>query len=198
MGAEVDFELVRHGFYPRGGGEIAAKINPCKTLSPISLIERGATTDHYAEAYIAGIPIHVAQRELAIIKDMLNWDASRLKLRGLPSEIGPGNAVTITVVHEHVTEVLTSVCEKGVSAEVVAKRAAGEAKEYLSSNAAVGSHLADQLLIPMAFGGVESFSTLGLTRHFFSNAKVIEHFTNVRYGTELHSNHSIVSVKSPR
>jgi RNA 3'-terminal phosphate cyclase (ATP) len=194
MGAEVDFELVRHGFYPRGGGEIAAKINPCKTLSPISLVERGARTDHYAEAYITGIPIHVAQRELAIIGDLLNWDASRLHLRGLPSESGPGNAVTLTVVHENVTEVFTGVGEKGVSAEEVAKRAVGEAKAYLSSNAAVGSHLADQLLLPMAFGGVGCFSTLTPTQHFGSNAKVIELFTNVRCGIRQDAERFLVSV----
>lgn len=197
MGAEVDFELVKYGFYPRGGGEISVKIQPCKSLTPISLVERGPRTDHYAEAYIAGIPMHVAQRELAIIGDMLNWDESRLKLRGLPSESGPGNAVTITIVHEHVTEVFTGVGEKGVSAEVVAKRAIGEAKEYLSSSAAVGSHLADQLLIPMALGGVNCFSTLLPTQHFESNAKVIEFFTNVRYGTERDGDHLIVSLKPP-
>jgi RNA 3'-terminal phosphate cyclase (ATP) len=194
MGAEIDFELVKHGFYPRGGGEIMAKIHPCKSLTPISLVERGARTDHYAEAYITGIPIHVAQRELAIIGDLLNWDTSRLHLRGLASESGPGNAVTITIAHENVTEVFTGVGEKGVSAEAVAKGAVDEAKVYLSSEAALGSYLADQLLIPMAFGGVESFSTLAPTQHFDSNAKVIELFTKVRYAAYQANGTVLVSV----
>lgn len=66
---------------------------------------------------------------------------SRARLRGLPSDSGPGNAVTITVAHENVTEVFTGVGEKGVSAGSSGKRAVDEAKEYLSSDAAVGSHL---------------------------------------------------------
>jgi RNA 3'-terminal phosphate cyclase (ATP) len=195
MGAEVDFTLVKHGFYPRGGGEISAKIRPCKSLTPISLVSRGEPTDHYAEAYITGIPIQIAQRELAILGDMLNWDESRLNLRELPSENGPGNAVIITVAHEHVTEVFTSVGERGVRAETVAKRAAAEATEYLSSDAAVGSHLADQLLIPMAFGGIACFSTLTPTQHFHSNAKIVERFTKVRCVTQQENGRTLVRIQ---
>jgi RNA 3'-terminal phosphate cyclase len=43
--------------------------------------------------------------------------------------------------------------EKAVSAESVAKRAVDAARSYLVSEAAVGQHLADQLLLPMALVG---------------------------------------------
>jgi RNA 3'-terminal phosphate cyclase (ATP) len=196
MGAKVDMELLAYGFYPRGGGEIRATIHPCDQWQPISLLDRGKRLDHFAEAYIVGIPLHVAERELAVIGEKLNWDADRLKLRGLPSEYGPGNAVTISIVCKNITEVFTSVGEKGLSAESVAKRAANEACDYLSSDVVVGEHLADQLLIPMAFGGVESFSTYSPTMHFASNAKVIEMFTGKRFTVDEVQGGCRVSIES--
>jgi RNA 3'-terminal phosphate cyclase (ATP) len=42
MGPRVQLELVRHGFYPRGGGEILARVTPAQRLTPITLKERGA------------------------------------------------------------------------------------------------------------------------------------------------------------
>ncbi len=176
MGPKVNLELIRHGFYPRGGGEIRATITPVTRLIPFSLMERGLLRAGHAESYIAGIPMHVATRELEVVGEMLNWPSERLHIRGLPGEVGPGNALTITIDHESVTEVFTGFGEKGVSAESVAKRAANLARDYLAASAPVGSHLADQLLLPMALAGGGEFVTQPVTRHFESNGGIVGRF----------------------
>ena len=56
MGANVELTLARYGFYPRGGGEIRARIVPAKRLGALELTERGALVRGYAEAYVAAIP----------------------------------------------------------------------------------------------------------------------------------------------
>ena len=43
MGAGIEMRLVRHGFYPRGGGRIEVEITPAP-LSPIDCLSRGAAT----------------------------------------------------------------------------------------------------------------------------------------------------------
>jgi RNA 3'-terminal phosphate cyclase (ATP) len=178
MGAQVDLELMQYGFYPKGGGEIRAKITPASSLSELTLHERGQRVRAYAEAYVAALPIDIARRELAVIGDKLNWSHEQLFLRGLSNDEGPGNAVTITVEHENVTEVFTGFGERGVRAEAVADNAATEAREYIAATAAVGEHLADQLLLPMAIGAGGSFVTTRVSQHLRSNALVIERFTN--------------------
>jgi RNA 3'-terminal phosphate cyclase (ATP) len=177
MGAQVQLELKTHGFYPRGGGEIIASIVPTPRSSSIQLHSRGERVRAYAEAYIAALPIHIAQRELEVIGRRLNWSAEQLFLRALSNDMGPGNTVTITLEHEHVTEVVTGFGERGVRAETVAKDAADEACVYLASGVPVGVHLADQLLLPMALGSGGAFTTHAVTRHLQSNALVIERFT---------------------
>ena len=182
MGAQVELQLHRYGFYPRGGGEIVARIQPGAGLSSLALNERGERVRAYAEAYVAALPVHVAQRELEVIGAGLNWSQDQLFLRGLSNDMGPGNAVTITIEHEQVTEVFTGFGERGVRAETVAGTAVDEARNFIASNAAVGEHLADQLLLPMALGQGGSFTTRVVTGHLRSNALIIERFTSKRVG----------------
>src|SRR3990170_421238 len=176
MGAKVELQLRRHGFYPRGGGEIIATVDP-SALSALTLHERGERVRAYAEAYVAALPIHVGQRELEVIGQGLNWSQDQLFLRGLSNDMGPGNAVTITIEHENVAEVVTGFGERGVRSEVVAAKAVDEARDYLASSAPVSMHLADQLLLPIALGPGGSFTANTVTQHLRSNALVIERFT---------------------
>jgi hypothetical protein len=92
------------------------RVTPVPRLAPISLMERGVRKSGYTEAYISGIPLHVATQELEILGKMLNWPTEHLHVRGLSEEFGPGNALTITLEHEGITEVFTGFGEKGVSA----------------------------------------------------------------------------------
>jgi len=184
MGATVELELAAYGFFPRGGGQIRARIVPGKRLGAIDLAERGPWMRGVAEAYVSALPIHVAQRELEVIGRVLGWTEPQLLLRGLPNDVGPGNAVTITLEHEHVTEVFTGFGEKGVRAETVAEQAAAAANEYLAARAPVGEHLADQLLLPMALGDGGRFVTAKATPHLRSNVAVIERFTARRFSIE--------------
>ena len=179
MGAHVSLELTSFGFYPRGGGEIRARIPPAR-LGALSLTERGALQRGYAEAYVAGLPAHVAQRELDVVGRHLGWKHDQLNLRALPSDTGPGNAMTITLEHENVTEVFTGFGERGMRAEDVARTAASESSTYLAARAPVGEHLADQLLLPMALGGGGVFLATAATEHLRTNAAIVERFTGRR------------------
>jgi len=177
MGASVELELASYGFYPRGGGEIRSRITPVSKLRALELMERGPLVRGHAEAYVSAIPVHVAQRELQVIGRRLGFAPANLLLRALPNDMGPGNAVTITLEHQHVTEVFTGFGERGVRAETVADQAAEDAQAYLASSAPVDEHLADQLLLPMALGSGGAFVTRQLTPHLHTNAAVIERFT---------------------
>ena len=194
MGAVVTLTIARYGFYPRGGGVIEAQIVPTPRLRSIELLKRGERVRGYAESYIAGVPLHVAERELAVVGRRLNWTPEQLKVRGLPGEMGPGNALTVTLEHEHVTEVFTGFGERGRSAESVAEETAREARDYLAHDAPVGPYFADQLLVPMALGGVRAFVTTAPTTHFQSNMEVIAAFVGRRITTECDGARHIVTV----
>jgi RNA 3'-terminal phosphate cyclase (ATP) len=195
MGPRVALDLVSYGFYPRGGGAIRASVTPVGRMQPLHLHERGGLGTAFAEAYLAGLPLHVAHRELDVVRKTLNWSDGQLHVRALPSDIGVGNALTITIAHEQVTEVFTGFGERGVRAEQVAEGPANDAQKYLSHAAPVEEHLADQLLLPLALAGAGSFTTTIVSDHLRSNALVIERFIGRRTTWEPHGDSHRISVQ---
>jgi RNA 3'-terminal phosphate cyclase (ATP) len=181
MGAAIDIQLHRFGFFPAGGGVVSADIQPCARLRPFEWMARGECKAAFAEAFVAGVPLDVAWRELACIGKGMDWDESQLLARGLPNDEGPGNALLITLEYEHVTEVVTAFGERSVRAEEVARKALRQARHYIASNAAVGEHLADQLMVPLALAGAGGFTAETVSDHAITNAHVIERFLPVRF-----------------
>jgi RNA 3'-terminal phosphate cyclase (ATP) len=193
MGPTVVLRVERLGFYPRGGGVIEAQIIPTPRLQPIALMDRGEPRSHYAECFLSGIPKHVADRELAVVARRLHWTPEQLKIRGLSSELGPGNTLSLTLEYDNLTEVFTGFGESGRSAESVAEEASQEVREYLRHSAPIGPHLADQLLLPMVLGGLTAFRTCKPTPHFESNCEVIAAFMGKRPVVERPDKDYIVS-----
>lgn len=179
MGAALSAELVRPGFYPAGGGRFNVSIQPAKDLKSIVLLERGRVRRRSALAVVSNLPLSIANRELKIVAQKLKWEQDNLKAEDILSSKGPGNALTIEIESDALTEVFTGFGRRGVSAEKVAQRTVKAVQEYLRCDVPVGRNLADQLLIPMAMSGGGKFRTLSPTRHTTTNIAVIKQFLDV-------------------
>jgi RNA 3'-terminal phosphate cyclase (ATP) len=179
MGPHVEARLVRHGFYPRGGGRVEIDITPAP-LQRIDCIERGALLDRTALAVVAGLPFDVADREIKTARKLLDWPEEAFAVRELPEDQGPGNILLLEARFEHVTEVVSGFGKLGVSAQHVAKTAAARMAGYLASNAFAGPYLADQLLLPFALAGGGTFTTVKPSQHSLTAAAVIERFLGRR------------------
>lgn len=194
MGAQVEFELKRFGFYPNGGGELCAAVWPCPGLRQLELVERGALRGAGAEAYVAALPLAIAQRELDCVRKELGWDEAGLQAHPLSNDQGPGNALLLTLESEHVTEVFSAVGEKRVRAEAVAGGAVLEAQRYLASGAAVGEHLGDQLMLPLALAGGGRYTIDHVSPHAITNAEVIAQFLPVSVTFEAGERRSLCTI----
>jgi RNA 3'-terminal phosphate cyclase (ATP) len=174
FGPKVTARVESHGFHPAGGGRVVFDIDPCETLTPFELLERGKSHGLKARAIIARLPRHVAERELDALSTALSLRPGDAEIVELHDTRGPGNAVEIEIAHENLTEIVTEHGRRGLPAESVAALALREAREYLASTAPVGRHLADQLLIPSALARGGTFRTLSPTLHSTTNAEVIQ------------------------
>jgi len=183
MGSDVQLTLERAGFYPAGGGSVLADIRPAARLRPIELVERGRTLRRTASAVVARLPMHIAEREVDVVRRRMSWPAESVSTRAVDSA-GPGNVVTVEIESEHVTEVVTGFGQRGVPAEKVAAGAVREARRYLKAGVPVGEHLADQLLIPMSLAGGGAFRTLEPSSHTTTNIETLGRFLDVSIRTE--------------
>ncbi|HFE46190.1 MAG TPA: RNA 3'-terminal phosphate cyclase [Nannocystis exedens] len=175
MGALIEARLIRHGFYPAGGGIVEIEIEGGHELRPLQLVERAAITHRRATVYISRLPRSVAERVLRGVAKGLGWSAEELIITEVDSP-GPGCTLTLATWSPSLCEMSSSFGSVGVRAEVVARAAVDGVRTYLASGAPVGRHLADQLLIPMALAGDSKILTSRPTPHTHTNAAVIAAF----------------------
>ena len=183
MGARVEARLVRHGFYPSGGGRIEVDIAPA-SLRAIDCEDRGPLLDVSATALITGLPPEIATREIACARKLIDWPEAAFAMRALPEDHGPGNILLLEARYEHVTEIVSGFGQLGESSEQLAKRAAARMNGYLASSAFAGPYLADQLLLPFALAGGGSFTTVKPSGHALTAIDIIERFTGRRCAFE--------------
>jgi RNA 3'-terminal phosphate cyclase (ATP) len=183
LGARVTAELGRYGFYPPGGGRLGVRVEPAPTLKPFDLTARGEIRGRRARALVVKLPPSVGERELGVVADRLGWGGragDELRVESSENGVSPGNVLTLEIESEHLTEVFTGIGERGVRAETVAERATTEAREYLDTDAPVGAHLADQLLLPLALAGGGSYTTGQPSLHTTTNIEIIKLFLDVQ------------------
>jgi RNA 3'-terminal phosphate cyclase (ATP) len=178
-GPRVSLELERYGFYPPGGGKFNVVIEPSQERKQLDLLERREILAARARALVVKLPPHIAERELEIIRRKLGWGDEQLQVETSHNALSPGNVLTVEIKSEQVTEVFTGIGERGVRAETVAERVALEALQYLSREAPVGEHLADQLLIPLALAGGGSYLTGPPSLHTETNIEIVKMFLDV-------------------
>jgi RNA 3'-terminal phosphate cyclase (ATP) len=179
MGGNATVELNRHGFYPGGGGMITASIEPLNEFKQLDLtapveIEHVRATISYAK-----IRRSIADRESVTLCKRLKRKPDRIKVMEVQDSVSPGNYVTVEIRTSELTELITAFGAIGVKAETVAKRAAGNAQKFIEADVAVGEHLADQLLLPMAIGKGGCFHTMEPSLHLRTNIEVIQKFLDV-------------------
>lgn len=175
IGANVQCELMRAGFYPAGSGMMQVAVEPHADLTALDLTERGEVRHKSARALVANLPRTIAEREAAVIAKKLSLSPDCIEAETVASP-GPGNVVMLEIAAKIMTEIVTGFGELGVRAEAVAARACEEARRYLAPNAAVGEHLADQLPVPLALAKGGVFTTVLLSAHTRTNIDTIKRF----------------------
>ena len=189
LGPKIKTTLVRHGFYPAGGGEFRVEITPVKKLSNLELTERGAILQQKATIILSRLPNHIADKEKKMLIQKNKWSEESVHVETVTNSAGPGNVVMLEVVSENVTELFTSFGEKRVSSEAVAQKAIAEYENYISANVPVGQHLADQLMLPLGIAawqgnGPSSFLTQHLTQHSLTQINILKRFLGIEIKTE--------------
>jgi RNA 3'-terminal phosphate cyclase (ATP) len=179
MGAAVQLHLDRAGFYPRGGGRLRLEVRP-GPLTPIELREIVRPREVSAVAVLAGLPQPIADRELGEAQRKLGLLDADLATRRLESD-SPGNVFFLR--HRvgtgigPVVDLSVAFGEQGVAAERVAREALRRHGRLVKAEVAVGEHLADQLLLPLALAGGGAFRTVApLSLHARTHVAVLRRF----------------------
>ena len=183
FGFEGSIQLNRWGWYPKGGGEAIAKVQPTADWRGVQLGDRGKLQAIYGISAASNLPEHIVKRQRAQIQKRLAQFDSPVNIERVEGEsIGQGTLVFLTAEFENVQAGFSSLGARGKRAERVADEACQALENFRASGAAIEPHLADQLILPMALAKGESrFTTSHITRHLTTNIWLVQQFLPVQF-----------------
>ncbi len=193
LGFGFRFELAQAGFYPEGGGEFSARIEPAHAMPPLDLRQRGTLQEVEVVSMVGGLGYEIADRQAArALKGLreagINAQAERVPV---PARASRGGHVLIVSTFERTRAGHGAVSARERSPEQIADDAVGAFRDHLARGAAVDAHLGDQLVLPAALlaaglvpppAGVvptTRYTVAAVTKHLVTNASVIRRFLDV-------------------
>jgi len=181
MGVDVRATLVRRGYYPHGGGEVAVEVQP-GAPKPISFENSNASWRIAGEAHVGRLPLSIAERMRASALAAL--PRALIGVTADPSA-GPGGAITLWAESDTGLLGASRVAERGVRAEALGEAAGHELAADLASGATLDVHLADQVLVYLAMAqGASVFTTRAVSSHTRTALWLLPQFLPVRFSVQ--------------
>jgi RNA 3'-terminal phosphate cyclase (ATP) len=179
IGLRADVTLRRWGWYPAGGGEIEARIEPWMPGAGF------VATSPVDDAPVSGLSA-VSRLPLSIAERQRRRAEERLGAAGVVADIalqhddaahGPGTLIFLAAQGR---AGFSALGRRGVPAEQVADTAVDALLAWRASGAAVDTHLADQLVPFVALAdGHSRYTCPGVTSHLRTVAWVVRQFLPV-------------------
>jgi RNA 3'-terminal phosphate cyclase (ATP) len=193
LGFGFKLELQSAGFYPEGGGEFTARVEPAHPMPPLDLRRRGSLKDVEVVSMVGGLGYDVADRQAArALKGLREGGiAAQAERVPVPARTSKGGHVLIVSTFERTRAGHGAVSARERSPEQIADEAVRSFRAHLAGGAAVDRHLGDQLLLPAALVAarlvapppgvvpVTRYTVAAVTKHLTTNADVIRRFLDV-------------------
>ncbi len=181
MGLDVEIEIRKAGYYPKGGGEILARVFHRDQVRSLKLSRESSPTAAKVTVVTTRLPDHVAERQAKAARSLLEKEGLETTTEVEAFDgVAPGTATHVRIAMGRGGGMFTSLGERGLPAEKVASRCAEAAIAFARSDAAVDKYLADQLVLPLALAeGSSEYTTNEITEHLVTNADIVSRFLPV-------------------
>ncbi len=171
LGVDIDIEMKKCGFYPKGGGNVFVKIEPGK-LKPVDITKKGNILNR-------GF-VSVASRSLEGVAERQAPEGFQIKEIIYSDSLSPGSCITCYETYENCRIGTSVLGEKGKKAGIIGKEVSERLEKIAGSDCCLDEHMADQILPFLAFSG-GSVRVEKLTEHAKTNMWVIEKFLPVKF-----------------
>jgi RNA 3'-terminal phosphate cyclase (ATP) len=178
LGLRIDLQIVRSGFFPRGGGAVRAVIHPWTTRLPIVLHARSVATAGKLLTLCAGLPYKIAECMFARAEHGLRPLKLATRWETLPATGGPGCMLAMELNSAPVPTLVFSLGELRKTSQAVADDVVQQVRDLLATGG-VDPHSADQIILPAVLVPEASqFPVACVTQHLLTNVAIIQRFLN--------------------
>lgn len=184
IGINFTIDVVRRGYYPKGGGIVYVKILPCKNLGLINLI-----TPRTSEPRIVGVcsrlPRHVLDRQVSTALLHLEKSGYRCNhyIASIENSISPGSSILVYTKSDFCQYIGgDAVGQKNKTAEEVGKEAVIKFLLNYDKKVPIDHYLADMLIIPACLAKGNSRFMIGrITEHLKTNLYIVSKMVDCKY-----------------
>ncbi len=178
VGINFTSEIKKRGYYPKGGGLVETHIEPCKNLTPLSLLERKTKAAKLLCSY-SHISKDMVENEVDITKAILEKNGFSCGI-----SVTEGTALdkgcSILVFSSDSSSVIGSdtIYQKNMNG-------LGEsvAKKFVESGLGVDLYLSDMLVVPLSLiNDTSVYRIKEITKHLETNLFVASKITGCKYG----------------
>ncbi|AOS96941.1 RNA 3'-terminal phosphate cyclase [Microbulbifer aggregans] len=185
MGVRVQIESIRHGYYPRGGGRVNLRVQPCRSLLPLTADMPGALQRIAGVSHVAHLPSHIAERMAKSAREVLEGLGPIQVEEQVLTDVeafGSGGALVLVAETENSQLGAAAVAERGIPAERLGEEAGRALLAELEAGAAVDVHACDQLLLYAAMAAESSrLAVREVSRHAQTVMWLVEQFLPTRF-----------------
>jgi RNA 3'-terminal phosphate cyclase (ATP) len=198
IGPKFSVDVVKRGYYPKGGGVVQCTIEPCKTPGTIELLAA-----RYFEPKIISVcsqlPVHVAKRQISsalIALEKKNIQCSNYTA-SIETSISPGSSILVYSTSDFGLYVGgDSIGEPGKRAEAVGNDAAMRFLDSALEQATVDPFLADMLVLPLALSkGRSRYRVARVTQHLLTNLHVVSEIVGCKHHIEQQGRSYVVTIQ---
>ena len=176
MGLKFSIELIKRGYYPKGGGEIKLQVFPSK-LKSISFSNR-KSKDVKIICTFSKIAIEIIEREIQQVKKKLTNEDYKVEVEIKNQEaIDSGASLLIYSIDENSIIGVDSLFDKKSQSFDL------NFEKFIEKSQGVDANLADMLVVPASLSpGRTTFLVKEITKHLETNLFVTSKITGCKYG----------------
>lgn len=197
IGISFTVEASRRGYYPRGGGRVSARVEPAHSVRSLEMVERPPVIEARLVSRCAGLPRHVAERQLSSASEVLERGGIRVAGCELKVEesSSPGSSVLAYSFGRGWLLGGDGIGARGRTAEEVGEHAAVKFVDACRSGACMDSNVADMLVPLLAMAPKKSQVRVhSISGHLNSGLQLAGQFTSCDWSVEGEGASFIVSV----
>ncbi|KAI0781224.1 RNA 3'-terminal phosphate cyclase [Trametes elegans] len=202
FGLQPTLNIVKRGYYPKGGGEVHVSIPPVRgPLPAVTLTERGGVRAVRGRSYVAGLPKSLAESMRAAAIQVLvecgvaEGAISVAAVREKPSDaVGSGSGIVLWAETDGGCVVAGSALgRKGIEPARVGREAAIELASNLANGGCMDEYMQDQMIIFLALAeGKSRVKTGPLTLHTRTAIWVAEQLSDAKFQVEESGSSTII------
>lgn len=197
IGIKFSCDVIRRGYYPKGGGVVRTVIESCKEPGTMELLSAREVAPRITSV-CGQLPRHVAERQISSALVALEKKGIRCSnySASIETSASPGSSILVYSASDFGPHVGgDSIGELGKRAEAVGAEAADHFLESALAKVPVDPFLADMLVLPLALAkGRSKYRVVRVTEHLRTNLQVVNQMVGCKYSIEQQDKTYVITI----